>query len=330
MAAESAPDKKVRRRGPELVGVGAARCERDAGMRLSADSRFLCDFEPRACADHGRMDGRMDPLGCRSARACEKLFRLRRSRPAGDREEIMKVLLLLLSAVASASALQLAAPRASVAPLATQRRARPIRLQEKEELTAEQIVAAAEKASGEPAAAWPESQPVPGVVPVAEDVSEGGFDPRIILYVSLPALVLVGQVSRASHTSIFPGASWLLASLAFFGSLSPAVLHLLSRCAGRRGARTRSDGALPQLVGPSSAAEVLTSGARPLPRTCASACGHAVRARRIRIGDDGWCALTVSCAIAPTRARVTCTRNPRPAKKQCVEAVSRAVAAEIL
>ena len=73
----------------------------------------------------------------------------------------MKVLLLLLSAVASASALQLAAPRASVAPLATQRRARPIRLQEKEELTAEQIVAAAEKASGEPAAAWPESQPVP-------------------------------------------------------------------------------------------------------------------------------------------------------------------------
>ena len=106
----------------------------------------------------------------------------------------------VLAVVASASALQLAVPRASVAPLCSPHRARPIRLQGEEELTAEQIVAAAEKASGEPQAAWPEGRPVPGVVPVAEDVNEGGFDPRIILYVSLPALVLVGQVkSRLLH-----------------------------------------------------------------------------------------------------------------------------------
>ena len=101
---------------------------------------------------------------------------------------------LLLALVVPPSAWALQLPRAPVAaPLA---RARPVRLQEPpsgaDELSPEQIVAAAEKAS-EPA--WPESRPQPGVVPIAEDVANGDkFDPRFILYVSLPALVLGGQL----------------------------------------------------------------------------------------------------------------------------------------
>ena len=114
-------------------------------------------------------------------------------------EDTMKLVAsILLAALASASAFQLAAPRAAVVPLTTShRRTRSVHLQEKEELSAEQIVAAAEKASepSAPSAAWPEGKPVPQYVPVAEDVESGKFDPRIILYVSLPALVLIGQVS---------------------------------------------------------------------------------------------------------------------------------------
>ena len=129
----------------------------------------------------------------RYVRACLWAFRLRLC------EDTMKLVAsILLAALASASAFQLAAPRAAVVPLTTShRRTRSVHLQEKEELSAEQIVAAAEKASepSAPSAAWPEGKPVPQYVPVAEDVESGKFDPRIILYVSLPALVLIGQVS---------------------------------------------------------------------------------------------------------------------------------------
>ena len=55
-------------------------------------------------------------------------------------------------------------------------------------------VAAAEKASEPGQTAWPEAAPVPGLTPVINDDAQGEFDPRIILYVSLPALVLVGQL----------------------------------------------------------------------------------------------------------------------------------------
>jgi len=63
-----------------------------------------------------------------------------------------------------------------------------------DQLPPEQIRAAADAASAPEA--WPESQaPTPGGAPVLtpEEISDG-FDPRIILYVSLPALVLLGQL----------------------------------------------------------------------------------------------------------------------------------------
>ena len=43
---------------------------------------------------------------------------------------------------------------------------------------------------------WPEAKPTAGNVPLAEDVvsEKAKFDPRFILYVSLPALVLIGQL----------------------------------------------------------------------------------------------------------------------------------------
>jgi hypothetical protein len=98
---------------------------------------------------------------------------------------------------APAAALQLAARVPAARPLTA--RAPHVRLEEKppmpsEELSAEQIVATAEKAS-EPQEAWPESRPVPGLAPIVNDAGESKeFDPRFILYVSLPALVLGGQL----------------------------------------------------------------------------------------------------------------------------------------
>lgn len=100
--------------------------------------------------------------------------------------------------LATAAALQLPRVPLAAPPLA---RARAPLLQEKpvpsEELSAEQIVAAAEKA-GEPVGAesWPEMKPIGGQTELAEDVEskEAQFDPRFVLYVSLPALVLGGQL----------------------------------------------------------------------------------------------------------------------------------------
>lgn len=109
---------------------------------------------------------------------------------------------LLLLALGSASALQLqlGARRAVAAP---RPRAPPVRLADdgemegwrsadgSEQLSAEQLQAAAK------AAAEPEKSGGPGLFQPGTDTSVGpgeGFDPRIILYVSIPALVLFGQL----------------------------------------------------------------------------------------------------------------------------------------
>jgi len=103
--------------------------------------------------------------------------------------------------------------------LPSQPRAAVPRLATDEQLTPEQIVAAAEAASepsGE-AVAWPESKaPPPGGAPIAapED-REDGFDPRLILYVSLPALVLIGQLFFTFSRDALGDAA-----------LSPAVMDL--------------------------------------------------------------------------------------------------------
>ena len=43
-------------------------------------------------------------------------------------------------------------------------------------------------------APWPAQKPTFGVVPNTNEDDPKEFDPRIILYVSLPALVLIGQL----------------------------------------------------------------------------------------------------------------------------------------
>ena len=111
----------------------------------------------------------------------------------------MNTFLLVCCAASSAAALQLnaAAPvlRRSSGNIL---RVVPVQLEETSggttELSNEQITAAAEKAS-EPS--WPEmgSSKQPDPIPLEGlPSSSGGFDPRIIIYVSLPALVLVGQL----------------------------------------------------------------------------------------------------------------------------------------
>ena len=99
--------------------------------------------------------------------------------------------LLCALLVATASGLQLASLRAT-AP--THARISALRLAE-DELSTEQITQAAEAASAPQA--WPEQKaPVPGNEPVMskEERENDGFDPRIVVYVSIPALVLVGQL----------------------------------------------------------------------------------------------------------------------------------------
>ena len=71
-----------------------------------------------------------------------------------------------------------------------------VRMQEGDELSDETLCSTAAAATGEDqtTTAWPEAKPTP-VTP--DDMSVGpseGFDPRVILYVSLPALVLLGQL----------------------------------------------------------------------------------------------------------------------------------------
>ena len=96
---------------------------------------------------------------------------------------------------ASASGLQLSpAARPSLAA----RSAARVSTLRCEEISDEQIKAAAEKASEDGKTLWPESQaPMPGNEPMLSKEERGeseGFDPRVILYVSLPALVLLGQL----------------------------------------------------------------------------------------------------------------------------------------
>ena len=108
--------------------------------------------------------------------------------------------LLLLLAAAPATALQLlAAPR--VAPGLA--RSPPVRLEDEtplpsDQLSVEQIVAAAEKAAPSappPEPEWPVQRPPPALAPIVNDAAEEGkFGPKFLIYVSLPALVLLGQL----------------------------------------------------------------------------------------------------------------------------------------
>jgi hypothetical protein len=108
-------------------------------------------------------------------------------------------LLLLASLLASATGLRVGAPArvGANAPLgaASAPRARPLLMSAdgdgSTEVRDDQLVEAAGAATG---AAWPEVKPQP---PAPDDTTVGpseGFDPRIIAYVGLPALVLVGQL----------------------------------------------------------------------------------------------------------------------------------------
>ncbi len=65
---------------------------------------------------------------------------------------------------------------------------------EPEPITPEQLQSAAEAAS-EPMS-WPSPNAAPAPAPAPTKAEEGGgkFDPRIIIYVSLPALVLIAQL----------------------------------------------------------------------------------------------------------------------------------------
>jgi hypothetical protein len=99
--------------------------------------------------------------------------------------------LVVVCVLASTSALRFGA-----SPLSLQHRrvvrANTPHLQEK--LSDEQIKATADAASGE--TSWPEQKPIVPTIPrVDESVSKEEADPlRLILYVSLPALVLIGQL----------------------------------------------------------------------------------------------------------------------------------------
>lgn len=105
------------------------------------------------------------------------------------------IALTLLLSGCSALQLSSAAAQPSIRRAITTRSS-PIRLEE--QISDEQIKAAAEKASEPGQMAWPESKaPSPGNEPVMTREERGeaeGFDPRVILYVSLPALVLLGQL----------------------------------------------------------------------------------------------------------------------------------------
>ena len=107
--------------------------------------------------------------------------------------------LLLLAALAAASALQVPLsahrPLGRPAPSSVRSVPHPILQEGKEEtvLSDEAIKGAAAAASGGETS-WPQAQPKG---PTPDDTSVGpseGFDPRIIIYVSLPALVLLGQL----------------------------------------------------------------------------------------------------------------------------------------
>ena len=127
-------------------------------------------------------------------------FSLRTRRASKAPKKVMEFLrcLSVLCLVESASGLQL--PMASSSPLmartaAAVARSAQLSLQEGKKpsvLSDETITNAAAAASGE--TLWPQAKPKP-ITP--DDTSVGpseGFDPRIIVYVSLPALVLLGQL----------------------------------------------------------------------------------------------------------------------------------------
>ena len=101
------------------------------------------------------------------------------------------------AATSTASAVRLAAPHLRRAPT-------PMVLASggdaDQKLSDEQIAATAAKATEDPAS-WPDAKPPPQIAsvqdaPPAEGLpsSPDGFDPRIIAYVGLPALVLIGQL----------------------------------------------------------------------------------------------------------------------------------------
>ena len=110
---------------------------------------------------------------------------------------------LLAALVGTSCAFQLSAPATtaahqlrslSVRPAVPARVAAPLLAEDTStELSDETIQNVAATASGDEVS-WPTAQPKPAT---PEDTTVGpseGFDPRLVLYVSLPALVLVGQL----------------------------------------------------------------------------------------------------------------------------------------
>ena len=113
----------------------------------------------------------------------------------GHSEVMSRYLITLFLWATAASGLQLS-PAAR--PSLVARSAARVSTLRCEEISDDQIKAAAETASEDGKMLWPESNaPVPGNEPVLSKEERGesdGFDPRVILYVTVPALVLGGQL----------------------------------------------------------------------------------------------------------------------------------------
>jgi len=114
---------------------------------------------------------------------------------------LLRLALFAMLTMDSAMGLRLVGPvawsRHTLAPAAS-RAAPPPLLQEGAPEKAEEIVLSddtiVKAAVAADTSSWPEGKPKPAT---PEDTSVGpseGFDPRVILYVSLPALVLIGQL----------------------------------------------------------------------------------------------------------------------------------------
>ena len=124
----------------------------------------------------------------------------------------------LLLAAAGASGLQLAAAPSSLHRPQLVRHGAPCMQESPEpppsqQLSDETLRKAAETAS-EPSAAWPTPEPQRAAINEPASYAAGGgvvpeesdeFDPRIILYVGVPALVLIGQLFFTFSRDAFVG-----------------------------------------------------------------------------------------------------------------------------
>jgi hypothetical protein len=130
-----------------------------------------------------------------------------------DSELTMRSVLLVSLLLAVSEGLQVGVALHRASPTSIASRGTRLVLQE-DQLSDSQIKDTAAAASGEQS--WPEVKPQP---PAPDDTTVGpseGFDPRIIAYVSLPALVLIGQLFFTfSRDSLDPAI------------LGPAVMDLM-------------------------------------------------------------------------------------------------------